>query len=109
MNTPTVIALSGFLLAICLESVLLLVFLRVLRTRHPRQWAHAKQPLKWQERTVLSARRTMLYLKDYTFLDSVDRDGIRHCARNRLTMILFYWATVLTGLSLLATLVVWGW
>jgi hypothetical protein len=109
MNHPTVIALGLFCLAAILESAVWMTCLYRLKARHPQQWLHAEQPLLWQDRTLLSARRTMLYFQHQTYLSSLDEGGMRFCNRNRTMMLGAYWLTVITGAALVGTLAVNGW
>ena len=105
--TPAVIAFALFSLAVVLESAVWMTCLYRLRSRHPRQWRHAEQPR--QERTLLSARSTMLYFQHQTYLSSLDEGGMRFCNRNRTMMLGAYWLTVITGAALIITLAVSGW
>ena len=105
----TLFALVFFVLAIALESAVSLRFLHRLRRRHPKQWAHASQPPLWQDRTLFSARETMLYLKDYAFASSQDFSGIRYCARNRALMLTVYWITAVAGVAFLVSVATNGW
>ncbi len=109
MNQITAIAGSLFAVAIVVETVVCLAFLHHLRVRHPRQWLHAEQPLIWQDRTVLSARSTMLYLHQREYSYSLDRDGIDYCDRYRTVMLVAYWFTAITGFAALTTLALYGW
>lgn len=105
----TLFALALFISAMALESAVWLRFLRRLRLQYPKQWAHASQPPLWRDRTLFSARDTMLYLKNYAFLSSQDSGGIRYCERNRATMLVVYWITAIAGAALLVSVAVHGW
>ncbi|MDI9239105.1 hypothetical protein QLQ15_09305 [Lysobacter sp. LF1] len=109
MNPFTAIAGTLFAAAIAVETAVWLAFLNRLRVRHPQQWLHAEQPIIWQDRTVMSARSTMLYLHHREYADSLDRDGIRYCDRYRAVMLLAYWFTAATGSAALMTLAFYGW
>ncbi len=110
LMTPAVIAFGFFSLAVVLESAVWATCLHRLRSRHPDQWQHAEQPLLWQDRTLISARRTMVYFQDQTYLSSLDEAGQRFCNRHRTMMLGVYWLTVMTGAALVVTLAVsvWG-
>ena len=109
LMTPTGIAFGLFSLAVVLESAVWATCLYRLKSRHPHQWQHAEQPLLWQGRTLLSARRTMVYFQDQTYLSSLDEGGMRFCNRNRTMMLGAYWLTVMAGAALVVTLAVSGW
>jgi hypothetical protein len=109
MNHPTVIAFGLFCLAVILESAVWMTCLRRMKVQHPQQWLHAGQSPLWQDRTLLSARSTMLYFYSCTYLSSLDVDGIRFCNRNRTMMLSAYWLTAITGAALLVTLAIGGW
>ncbi|GAA5077314.1 hypothetical protein [Lysobacter panacisoli] len=109
MNQLTAVAGILFAAAIVVETVVWLAFLHRLKARHPQLWLHAEQPLIWQDRTVLSARSTMLYLHHREYVDSLDRDGIRYCDRYRTVMLAAYWFTAITGFAALMTLARYGW
>lgn len=106
---PTLFALVLFVSAMLLESAVWLRFLYRLQLRHPKQWAHASQPLLWRDRTLFNARDTMLYLKNHAFLSSQDSSGIHYCERNRATMLVVYWITAIAGTALLVSVAVHGW
>lgn len=107
--TPMAIAFGLFSLAVVLESAVWTTCLYRLKSRHPHQWQHAEQPLFWQDRTLLSARRTMVYFQDQTYLSSLDEGGMRFCNRNRTMMLGAYWLTVITGAAWVVTVAVSGW
>lgn len=109
LMTPTIIAFGLFGLAVALETAVWTTCLYRLKSRHPHQWQHAEQPLLWQDRTLLSVRRTMLYFQHQTYLFSLDEGGMRFCTRNRSMMLGAYWLTVITGAALVVTLAVSGW
>ena len=109
MKWITAIACVSFVVAMAVETAIWTTFLRRLRIRYPQQWLHAAQPLMWQDRTLLSARSTMLYLSNREYLESVDRDGARYCGRHRSLMLAAYWLTVAAGLVALMTLAFHGW
>lgn len=100
--TPTAIALGSFSLAVVLESAVWATCLYRLKSRHPLQWRHA-------DRTLVNARRTMIYFRDQTYLASRDEGGMRFCNRNRILMLCAYWLTVVAGTALVVTLAVSGW
>lgn len=106
---PTLFALVLFVSAMLLESAVWLRFLYRLQLHHPKQWAHASQPLLWRDRTLFNARDTMLYLKNHAFLSSQDSGGIHYCERNRATMLGVYWITAIAGTALLVSVAVHGW
>lgn len=108
-SAQTLFALVFFVSAMALESAVWLRFLRRLERQHPKQWAHASQPPLWKDRTLFSARDTMLYLKDYAFASSQDANGIRYCERNRTTMLAVYWITAVAGVGLLVSVATSGW
>lgn len=105
----TLLALGLFAFAMALESAVSLRFLHRLRRKHPKQWAHAAQPPLWQDRTLFSARETMLYLKDYAFVSSQDASGIRYCERHRAAMLAAYWITAVAGVAFLVSVATNGW
>lgn len=109
MNQVTTIASVLFAGAIAAETVVWVSFLHLLKVRHPQQWLHAQQPIIWQDRTVLSARSTMLYLHHREYADSLDADGIRYCNRYRSLMLVAYWLTAITGVATLTSLAFYGW
>ena len=109
LMTPTVIALGIFSLAVVLESAVWMTCMYRLKARHPHQWRHAEQPELWQDRTLLSARNTMLYFQHQTYLSSQDEGGMRFCNRHRAMMLGAYWLTAITGAALVVTLAVSGW
>jgi len=108
MSQVAVIACVLFALAMAIESAVLLVFLRRLKMRHPRQWVHAAQPVLWTDRTILSARSIMLYLQHKTYLASVDWEGSRYCGRHRAVMLVAYWFTTITGIAALSAIAMYG-
>lgn len=109
MNQITSISGVLFAIAIAVETVVWLAFLHRLKVRHPQQWLHAEQPIIWQDRTVLSARSTMLYLHHREYADSLDGDGIRYCGRYRSLMLAAYWFTAITGFAALTSVALYGW
>ncbi|HEY0661449.1 MAG TPA: hypothetical protein VGD21_09055 [Lysobacter sp.] len=109
MNEFTTIACVIFAIAIAVETAVWVSFLHRLRARYPQQWLHAAQPAQWQDRTLLSARSTMLYLHQRDYLDSLDWDGMRYCGRHRSLMLAAYWFTAITGVAALTTLALYGW
>lgn len=109
MSQVTVAACGLFALAMATESAVRLIFLYRLKVRHPRQWAHAAQPVHWKDRTILSARSTVLYLQHRTYLGSSDGAGSRYCGRHRAIMLGAYRLTLLTGFAALITIATHGW
>lgn len=109
MNQITLIACVSFAAAILVETLVSMLFLHRLRTRYPRQWMHAAQPRRWQDRTLLSARSTMNYLEQRDYLASQDGEGRRYCRRHRTIMLVAYWVTAATGLAALLALALYGW
>ena len=109
MSQPAAIAFVVFCLAMAVESVVWLTCLRQLKAKHPQQWLHAEQPLLWQNGTLLSARRTMLYFHHFIYLSSLDEDGIQFCNHRRTMMLSVYWLTAMAGAALLVTLALCGW
>lgn len=106
MKPVTVSACLLFAIAIAIETVVWITFLRGLKSRHPQQWMHAAQPARWHDRTVLSARSTMLYLLTREFMDSIDEAGARYCSRYRAILLLAYWCTVGAGIAAVVALAV---
>ena len=109
MNGITLIACALFAGAMALETVVSMTFLSRLKSRHPQLWMHAAQPPLWQDRTLLSARSTMLYLLNRDYLDSLDEPGIRYCNRYRALMLAAYGVTVTAGVAALVALALHGW
>lgn len=109
MNGITLIACLLFAGAIALETVVSMTFLSRLKSRYPQLWMHAEQPAFWQDRTLLSARSTMLYLFNRNYVESLDESGIRYCNRYRSIMLTAYGVTVIAGISALVTLALLGW
>lgn len=106
MKPVTVSACILFASAIAIETIVWMTFLRGLKLRHPEQWMHAAQPTRWHDRTVLSARSTMLYLLTREYMDSIDEAGTRYCSRYRSILLLAYWCTVLAGIAAVVALAV---
>ncbi len=109
MNEITLIACILFGGAIALETVVSMTFLGRLRSRYPQLWMHAAQPPLWQDRTLLSARSTMLYLFNRDYVESLDESGIRYCNRYRALMLAAYGVTVTAGIAALVALALLGW
>jgi len=63
----------------------------------------------WQDRTLLSARSTMLYLSNRDYLESLDLDGAHYCGRHRSLLLAAYWLTVAAGVTALLALALHGW
>lgn len=109
VNMSTLIACAIFVGAVALESVVSMAFLGRLKARHPQLWMHAEQPPRWQDRTLLSARSTMLYLLNRDYLGSLDEPGIRYCERYRVPMLVAYGVTVTAGIVAVVALAFGGW
>lgn len=106
MSNFGAVVLGVFCLAMAVESAVWMTCLHRLKTRHPQQWRHAAQPALWQDRTLLSARSTILYLHNREYLSSMDREGMNCCSRSRTVMLAAYWLTSVTGTATLAALAV---
>jgi len=104
MKPVTVSACILFASAIAIETIVYMTFLRGLKSRHPEQWMHAAQPTCWLDRTVLSARSTMLYVLTREYMGNIDEAGTRYCSRYRSSLLLAYWCTAVAGIAAVVAL-----
>ncbi|MBF6026016.1 hypothetical protein [Lysobacter niastensis] len=107
MNQFTAIALVAFLIAFGIENVVVAVFVRQFRARHPGQWTQAFGSTGTRAATGVFA--VARYVREYGFLEQGDKSVIRFCRSRRPGILTAYRATVLMGLALLFCILLKGW
>jgi di/tricarboxylate transporter len=107
VNQFTAIALAAFLIAFGIENVVVAIFVRQFRARHPGQWSQAfGSPGAWTTTGVFAVAR---YMREYGFLEQRDKSVIRFCRSRRAAILAAYRATVLMGLALMSCILLKGW